>query len=238
MRPVEHGPGRADLGLPDRAADLDDDGVIEIDQIVGGIGEEGLALQGSGPLRRRIGAGDELRLGLAGRAPGGLVERVEILAHRAAGPGEIVPVDRLGGFGRTLLVGIGLDQAGIDRKAFAADQPLRDAALHGRLEQLAQQIALAEAALPVLREGQVIRRAAVEPEPTEPAVGQVQTHLLAQATLGADAEAIADQQHPDHSLRIDRGAAHLAVERRQMGCEARGVSLFEPPPSLADMDHD
>ena len=93
-----------------------------------GISVEGMALEGSSPLRCRIGARDELRPGLAGRAPGSLVERVEILAHRAPCPGEIVPVHGLGGLCRALLVRVGPDQAGIDGEAFAADQPLRDAA--------------------------------------------------------------------------------------------------------------
>jgi hypothetical protein len=166
---LNHGSGRADLGLPDGATglDIDDDGVVEVDQIVGGVSEEGVALQGSGPLRRRIGARDELRLRLAGRAPGGFVEGVEILADRAARPGEIVPIDRLGRFRRALLVGVGPDQAGIDRKAFAADEPFRDAAPNRRLEQFAQEITVTEAAMPVLREGRVIRDVAFEPEPAE-----------------------------------------------------------------------
>lgn len=96
------------LSLPDGATGLD-------------IDDDGVALQGSGPLRRRIGARDELRLGLADRAPGGFVERVEIFADRSARPGEIVPVDRRGSVRRALRVGIGLDQAGVDREALAAD---------------------------------------------------------------------------------------------------------------------
>jgi hypothetical protein len=40
-------------------------------------------------------------------------------------------------------------------------------------------------------------------------------HFLAQPPLGADAEAVADQQHPDHQLRIDRGPPVLAVKRRR-----------------------
>ncbi len=41
-------------------------------------------------------------------------------------------------------------------------------------------------------------------------------HLLAQAPLGADAEAVADQQHADHQLGINRGPSHGAVEAGQM----------------------
>src|SRR5262249_25929409 len=43
-----------------------------------------------------------------------------------------------------------LDHAGVDGERLAANQPLGHAALDGRLEYLAQQIALAEAAMPVL----------------------------------------------------------------------------------------
>jgi hypothetical protein len=74
---------------------------------------------------------------------------------------------------------IGADETGVDRKAFAADQPLGHAALNGHLEQLPQQVAVAEAAVPVLREGGVIGHRAFETEPAEPAIGQIEMHLLA-----------------------------------------------------------
>ena len=41
-------------------------------------------------------------------------------------------------------------------------------------------------------------------------------NLLAQPSLGADAEAVADDEHANHQFRIDRGPAGVAVERRQM----------------------
>ena len=50
----------------------------------------------------------------------------------------------------------------------------------------------------------------------KPAVGEVQVDLLAQPPLGANAKAIADDQHPDHQLRVNRGPTHLAVKRRQL----------------------
>jgi hypothetical protein len=40
--------------------------------------------------------------------------------------------------------------------------------------------------------------------------------LIAQPTLGTDAEAVAHDQHADHQLRIDRGAADPAVVRLEM----------------------
>jgi hypothetical protein len=44
-------------------------------------------------------------------------------------------------------------------------------------------------------------------------------HLLAQPPLRADAHAIADDQHPDHQLGIDRGPPRLAVIRAQVLAE-------------------
>src|SRR5215217_147077 len=61
----------------------------------------------------------------------------------------------------------------------------------------------------------MIRHLAVEAQTTKPAVRQVEVHLLAQPPLRADAEAVADDQHPDQQLRVDRRPPHLAVERSQ-----------------------
>jgi len=41
-------------------------------------------------------------------------------------------------------------------------------------------------------------------------------NLFTQPPLGADGEAIADDEHPDHQLRIDRGPANRAIERLQL----------------------
>jgi hypothetical protein len=43
----------------------------------------------------------------------------------------------------------------------------------------------------------------------------VEFDLLAQAALGTDAVAVADNQHPDHELRVDRRPTDLAVEGLQ-----------------------
>src|SRR5215211_4332012 len=73
-----------------------------------------------------------------------------------------------------------------------------------RTVQAPKQIALPEAPVPVLRESGVIGHPTVQPEPTEPAVGEVEVHFFAKPPLGADAEAVTDDQHPDHQLRVDR----------------------------------
>src|SRR5215469_17371809 len=56
----------------------------------------------------------------------------------------------------------------------------------------------------------------VKIEPTEPAIGKVKLDLLAQLALRTDAVAVADNQHPDHELGVDRRPADLAVERLQI----------------------
>lgn len=122
-----------------------------------------------------------------------------------------------------LPVGLCTDQARVHCEAVAADEPLKHAPLHRLLEQAAQQIAVAEPAMPVLGEGRVIRHVAVEPQPAEPPISQVEVDLVTEAALRADAHAVADDQHPDHQLGIDRGSAHLAVIRAQLLAQPRQV---------------
>jgi hypothetical protein len=152
--------------LADRGGrfDIDDDGVLQVDQVVGAVGEEGEPAIRSRPARGRVGGRDELRHDRGCRAERRIVEHGKIFPHGM--------VRRLGGLPlaarhAALAVGIGLDHAGIGREALAADQPLGQAAPHGRLEHLAQQVAVAETAVPVLREGRMVRHRAVEPKPAE-----------------------------------------------------------------------
>ena len=104
---------------------------------------------GAGPLRRRIRRRDKLRLYLAGRAEGSIVERCQILANRSSGIGVEAADPPLIAGNRPLLVGVGRDQARIHREAFAADEALAQAPLHHRLEQMPQDIALPEPAMTV-----------------------------------------------------------------------------------------
>jgi len=111
-----------------------------------------------------------------------------------------------------LPVGFRLDEAGINRKAFAADQPLSNAALQDRLKDAPQEIALAETAMPVLREGGMIGNIAVEPEPAEPPVRQIEVDLFAERR----SERI-PKQYPTMSIRIISSgsidwATHRAIE--------------------------
>jgi hypothetical protein len=54
---------------------------------------------------------------------------------------------------RTSFVGIGLNKAGINCKAIATDQAFRLTALRDSLEEMTQNVALAETAIAVQREG-------------------------------------------------------------------------------------
>ena len=71
--------------------------------------------------------------------------------------------------------------------------------------------ALAKPAVPVLGECGVIRDGIFQAQPAEPAVGQIQMDFFAKPALGADAEAVTDDQHPDHQLRINGWPASVAV---------------------------
>lgn len=115
--------------------DMDDNCVLEIDEVVGGIGEEGPIVACRCPARGRI--RDRQLLGRRrGRSTeGGTVEHGNILANGMAG-GRV----RQGSCAThsMLAVNIGAHEAVIDREAFAANQSLGNAARHSSFEQLAQ----------------------------------------------------------------------------------------------------
>ena len=64
---------------------------------------------------------------------------------------------------------------------------------------------------------------AVEPEPAEPPVGQIEVDLFAETPLGADTEAVPDDEHADHQLGINRWPSQRAVERRELAAQFRQV---------------
>jgi len=164
---------------------------------------------GSGPTGRRIGRRDELGRDLGRRAESSVVEHSQILLNGSACGFRRQPFFALDAL---LPVGFRLDEAGINRKAFAADQALFNAALQDRLKDAPQEIALAETAMPVLREGGMIGNIAVEPEPAEPPVRQIEVDLFAERR----SERI-PKQYPTMSIRIISSgsidwATHRAIE--------------------------
>lgn len=126
-------------------------------------------------------------------------------------------------FDSLLPIGIRLDQARVNCEPFAADQSLPDAAAQDGLEHATEEIALTEAAVPVLRERRVIGDSSIRTQPAEPAVCQIEVDFIAEASLRSDAEAVPDQEHPDHQLRIDRGPPDVAVEGCQLSSKVLEV---------------
>src|SRR6185437_4176400 len=114
----------------------------------------------------------------------------------------------------------------------ATHQAFGHTAPNHRLEHLAQQVGITEAAVARLRKGRVVRNLAVEAETTEPAIGEVQVHLIAQPPLRADAKTVADDQHANQQLRIDRRPSYLAVEWGQVRPDL--IELQQTGQSLAE----
>ena len=75
---------------------------------------------------------------------------------------------------------------------------------------------LAEPAVAIGRERRVVRDLVVKIEAAEPAIGEMQFDLLAKPPLKANAVAVANDEHADHQLGVDRWPPDLAVERRKL----------------------
>ena len=107
--------------------------------------------------------------------------------------------------------GIGLDNAGTNGEPLTADQARRHAAADRLLEDLAQDAAVAEAAVPVHRETRVVGNLVLKLQPAKPPIGQVEIDIFTKLTIKADRVAITDNQHSDHQFRINRRTARMAV---------------------------
>ena len=129
------------------------------------------------------------------RTPGRIIEGRQILLHSAAGalriaiPAPILTRDR------ALLVGIGLDQARIDCKAFTANQTGRDACLDDTFEHAAKNIPLAETLIAGARKCRVVRDSVLDTELAESAIAEVHLHFTTDQPERKD---IPHDEHPDH----------------------------------------
>jgi len=63
---------------------------------------------------------------------------------------------------RPLLIRVRGNQAGVDSEPIGADQPFGHAARDNRFEQMAQDVALAKAPVPVLGKGRMVRDLAIK----------------------------------------------------------------------------
>src|SRR3546814_12812577 len=94
--------------------------MLQVDQIVGAVGEEGEPAIGAGPARGRIGRRDELGHDRRRAAEGRLVEHGQILAYGLAWIVARIP---LVARRRVLAVGVGLDPRGGYPETLAAPHP-------------------------------------------------------------------------------------------------------------------
>src|SRR6266404_2680114 len=125
------------------------------------------------------------------------------------------PID-LSGSLAMIRTGVGFHDACINCEALALDETCIHARSDHRLEHLTEDVAISKAAVAIDRERRMIRNLVFEFETAEPAIAEMKSDLLAQPPLEADAIAVADDEHSDHQLRVDRGSADVAVERRQL----------------------
>jgi hypothetical protein len=96
---------------------------------------------------------------LARRSESVVIEHGEILLD---GPAGLVRVKSFIS-GRSLAaVRIGLNETGVDREGFAAHQPFGHAEMQKQVEDVTEEIAVAKAAVPVLREGRVVGHSAFQ----------------------------------------------------------------------------
>src|SRR5215218_10348134 len=90
---------------------------------------------------------------------------------------DLRPGNRLVAGNPLLLIYVCLDQARIDRKCLATNEPGRNAHRHHALEHPAQGIAVTETLMPRAAEHRMIGDFVLETELTKPAIGQIDLHL-------------------------------------------------------------
>ena len=182
-------------------------------------------------MSRRVGRRHELRLDLGRCAESRLIEGCQIVLHRPAGGFAIALLVPLLARDRALTVGVGLDQAGIDREALATNQAGLDAGPHDAFEDVAEEIALAKALGARTAEGGVIGDRIFQVKVAKPPIREVDLNLPAKLALRPDGEHVADDQHPDHQHRIDRRAADPGIVGRQLrvdpGQVQNGIDLAD-----------
>ena len=138
---------------------------------------------------------------------------------------RIAPVNRFLAWLAALAVRIGLDQADIRGKAFASHQALHDAAAQNRVEQLTGGSAIAETTMPVLGEAGVIRHFVFQAEQAEPAVGYIVIHFFAKTACRTNAVAIANDEHANGQLGVNRRSASVALKSSDMRTKLAQIEI-------------
>ena len=148
-RSLDHPLGCSNLRLAHCRARLDihDHRIVDVDQVIGGVAEIGAPAVRRGIARRWIDRRDALGLDRSCATKDCIIKNGEVLLD---GTPPQIGGKALRSFDIGLPIGFGPDQAGIDSETVASDQSFIDAAPHGGLEQLAEQITLTKAAMAVL----------------------------------------------------------------------------------------
>jgi hypothetical protein len=90
-----------------------------------------------------------------------------------------------------------------------------------KLRRVPENIAVAKTFISCTREHRMVWDPVFDGKPTEPAIGEIHSYITAQRPFRANCKNIADDKHPEHQHRVDRGSAHRA------GCvPRRGTSSF------------
>ena len=115
-----------------------------------------------------------------------------------------------------MLVGVSLNQAGVDRKALTADKTGCNTGPDDPLEYEPEDPVIAETLIARPREHRVIWNFVLDAKPAEPAISKVDLHLAAERSFRTDRKHIADDQHTYHQHRINRRSAKRRIVRRQL----------------------
>jgi hypothetical protein len=126
---------------------------------------------------------------------------------------------------RTAHVGVGLDETGVNDKILASDKTGGDTGQHDALEDVAQHVAVAKRTCGILE--RVVGHLFVKVQTAEPAERQPIRDLLAQTPLLSDAIAVADDEHADEQLGIDRRPPGVTVVVRKLMAQIRECTRGE-----------
>lgn len=113
------------------------------------------------------------------------VERRQLFPHGSCRGVRVAK--RLDGFHAPATSAIAINETTIHSKAFAGHKTSCAALFDNLLEQRPINLAVAKPAIAVLGEGRMVGHGPRQPQPAEPAIGQIEMDFIAQLALRADA---------------------------------------------------